>query len=379
MAEFEVLVREIEHEVENHPNADRLSLIRIDDFICISAKLENGEHRYKKGDLLVYVPEGAIVPENLLKRGFWDETKNKGILAGSKGNRVKAIKLRDIVSQGIVFPVIDGEVEGIKIPTKINENVADILGITKYVPEIPIGMAGEVLNLFGIPDKYDFESIQKITDMFDSNMLVVATEKLHGSCMQFGLIPSLHNEELFGENKNIYVCSKGLGAQGLVFKNNEANNNNIYVRILRGLLENDLEYKMKNLVNDEPHAEIRIFGEVFGKGIQDLGYGLDKPHFRLFDIKIGNTWVSHGAGSLKFFADKLGIETVPELYTGPYDTDILKDYRDGKDTISGTHVREGIVIRAFDESNRHPIHGRRIAKWVSPNYLLRKGETTEYQ
>ena len=47
--------------------------------------------------------------------------------------------------------------------------------------------------------------------------------------------------------------------------------------------------------------------------------------------------------------------------------------RDGKDTISGTHVREGIVIRSVVEGDNGG--QRKIGKFVSPDYILRKNPT----
>lgn len=105
MANFEVPIIEVER-VEHHPDADRLSLIYFKDYVTVSGKLEDGSHRYNVGDLVVYVPEAAVVPEYLLKQGFWNEKEDKGMLAGTKGNRVKAIRLRGILSQGIMFPVM---------------------------------------------------------------------------------------------------------------------------------------------------------------------------------------------------------------------------------------------------------------------------------
>ena len=51
MANFEVLVSRV-NDVQNHPNADRLSLIKINDYICVSAKLENGDNRYSINDIV---------------------------------------------------------------------------------------------------------------------------------------------------------------------------------------------------------------------------------------------------------------------------------------------------------------------------------------
>ena len=98
MAVFEVKIYPIKLEV--HPNADALELTAIGDYRAIVQK-----GLYEDGDLIAYIPEGAIVPEWLLQElGLWDDVKQKGKLAGSAGNRVKCVKLRGIVSQGLIVP-----------------------------------------------------------------------------------------------------------------------------------------------------------------------------------------------------------------------------------------------------------------------------------
>lgn len=186
MSTFSVPVVRIADEPIDHPNADRLSIMKIFGFPVISGKVD-GEHRYKKGDHVVYVPEAGLVPEYLLRQGFWDEDKKKGILAGSNGNRVKPIKLRSIFSNGIMFP-LEQKMGGWVLENGAGErrlfedgdDAAEFLGIEKYEPPIPIGMSGEVANLFGVPHKYDFENLERVPDMFEDGEEVEATEKIHG-------------------------------------------------------------------------------------------------------------------------------------------------------------------------------------------------------
>lgn len=100
MATFSVPVVRID-DVENHPNADALEIVKVGGFNCIT---RIGD--YQIGDLAVYIPEGAVVPESILKSmNLWDEGKDKGKLAGKQGNRVKIAKLRGVVSIGLLFPV----------------------------------------------------------------------------------------------------------------------------------------------------------------------------------------------------------------------------------------------------------------------------------
>ena len=387
MSDFTVRVVRIDQPVVDHPNADRLSLVRIAGFECISNKVD-GRPRYQEGDYVVYIPEASVLPEWLLKRlDMWDEANNKGFLAGSEGNRVKTIKLRGIVSQGVLLPV---EVQTVMGADRLKdclvlhtdsedffvdegEDVAAYLGITKYEPPIPVHMAGAITPC-AHTKKYDFESIQKLPDLFTPGEAVVATEKTHGTFVQIGFVPGLAHPECFGQNGDIYVCSKGYGQQGLVFSNSPQNDTNLYVRVLRDLLAREWEGKLAALCHMFSNQAIRVFGEIIGPGVQDLHYGLKAPELRVFDIMVNEEFLPPHA--FRQAASALSFPTVPVLYEGPYDLDALVKVRDGKD-YSGSHVREGIVIRAADGSS-HEVHGRKIGKWVSPDYLLRKN-ATEFQ
>lgn len=389
MSDFEVLVYRIEEPVENHPDADRLSLIKIQGYTCISAKLEDGSHRYKQGELVAYIPEGAVLPEQMMKdMDFWDINKNKPAF-----KYVKAKKLRGIFSQGILFPILHqhkydppfegkdgsitckyntyGEYPYLHVFISEGDNVAEYLGITKYEPVIPENMRGSITGEYiNYTMKYDFDSIQKNPNLFDETDIVYVTEKLHGTLMCIGFIPELNDENLFGKDKNIFVSSKGIMKQGFILKNLPDNNGNIYVNALNDLLSKGLEEKLKSMMIAD--QSIHLFFEVFGSGVQDLTYGQNNKTYRLFDIAVNKQYLD----SAKFmeYAKLLELETVPILYHGPFLKDKMVELRDGLDTISNSHIREGIVIKDYF-GGYHPKHGRKIAKFVSPDYLLRKNGT----
>jgi len=382
MSDFAVEVVRITDPVIDHPNADRLNLVQIGGYTCITNKLEGGVARYKQGDLVAYIPEASVLPEWLLRKmGFWDEANNCGALSGGQKNRVKAIRLRGTFSQGILYPIEvhhDDPARGVLRNDRwgghavdLGDNVDWLLGITKYEPAIPEKMAGVQGALFGVTLKYDFESIQKHPRMFQFGEEVIATEKIHGTNIQIGLVPGCYEE-----GEDIYVTSKGLGARGFNLKDCPENDGNLYVRVLRQLRQAGTLDLMRAVSESCRHAPIRIFGEVFGAGVQDLAYGEREPRLLVFDIKVGGVFLDHS--DLADVAEDLRLELVPVLYRGPYSDKALKAHRDGKTTLGGSsHVREGIVIRPAVEG-RDPAHGRKIAKWVSPDYLLRKGNVTEF-
>lgn len=396
-------------DVVNHPDADRLSIVRLEGFgyTAISGKLADGSPRYKAGDWVVYIPSAAVLPKWLLKKmDFWNEETGKGTLAGTNGDRVKPLKLRSIFSEGVLYPVraygtdgyitrsfqyaelatIDGT-DGLEYSVKLGQDASEILGITKWSPPIPVNMAGEVANLFDHTVKYDFERLESVPDIFEPGETVVATEKLHGTFCAIGYVPGLNHPEMFGTTGDVIVHSKGLGAQGLAFKNNDANAGNLYVRTLRNLLANhDLEARLAEVSRFGAGQPVYIMGEIFGRGVQDLHYGTREPEFRVFEIRIGHEYLPRdqfGFGHLDSqtrHGGTLGLDAVPILYHGPFDVAALEAVRDGRTMLGGENIREGIVVRSLVEG-RHDLHGRKVAKMISPDYLLRKvkgGEATEY-
>lgn len=74
----------------------------------------------------------------------------------------------------------------------------------------------------------------------------------------------------------------------------------------------------------------------------------------------------------------IGLDCVPVLYRGPFDAATLALHMDGKTIIGGAaHIREGVVVTPLIERRDDQI-GRVILKSVSGDYLLRKGDATEF-
>lgn len=389
MSTFEAKVYKLR--IEPHPNADKLELAVVGDYRAIV-----GKGQFKTGDLGVYIQEASVVPEWLLVK-----MNLVGKLAGKQHNRVKAIKLRGILSQGLVYPVradleFDGEhvftdgsdgyitlEDGSETDIQLGEDVAELLGITKYEPPIPVHMAGEVFNAHGYTLSFDIENIKKFPNVLEVGEQVIVTEKLHGTWTCFGYHPDVDVP---------IITSKGLSGQGLAFKHNEANKDNLYMRSFHA---STLDYSAINQVGPTIIQRVRdwvaaefslvsnsavyILGETFGKGVQDLQYGLDKPAFRAFDIYVGSPGQGRYLTGSEFLTccRESVIETVPVLLIGPYTPTIVAHLTDGKDNITGTHIREGVVIRPYLQERRNDEIGRVILKSVSEHYLLRGGETTE--
>lgn len=364
MSSFDVKTRWLK--VEPHPNADRLDIVQVDGYTCVSQK-----GRFKTGDVAVYVPTDAVLPEAVLKAsGFWDEEKGKGMLAGSKGNRVKPVRLRDVLSEGILLSLDVLDREGVSWSAGQEQlqgiEVGGLLGIVKYEAPIPVSLAGDVKNCPGPMHAYtDIENIKKFPNVLVEGEEVVATEKAHGSCM----IVLLHDDEF-------YIASKGFAGKGQYLVDSRDEQDRPTNAYWRAFYKAGLDEKMRRAAKDAEVSTLMLFGEILG--VQDMKYGMENGEVRFvaFDAQIGEApsyldWVTFTS-----FCFTYRIPQVPTLYEGPYSPEAIAAVTDGLENLTGTegHIREGVVVQPIKE-RRDPELGRVILKSVSADYLTRKGGT----
>lgn len=177
MSSFAVKIEKVE-EVQNHPNADRLDLIRVLDWWCVTSK-----GSFQPGDLCVYFPIDSILPENIESAIFGPDSKVK-----LEKSRVRTIKLRGAISQGLAVKLTTLQDAGILSLHHVEgHDVTAELGVTKYEPpehSVPTGMRpGQVSKKQINPyfHKYtDIENAKNYPNIFQEGETVWITEKIHG-------------------------------------------------------------------------------------------------------------------------------------------------------------------------------------------------------
>lgn len=349
--------------IEAHPDpeATAIELAHIGDYRSVV-----GKGLFKTGDRVVYLPEGAILPENMLIK-----MNLLGKLKGPEKNRIGAIKLRGCLSQGILYPALP--------EWAIGDDVSEILGVVKWEPVVPTSMSGEMQTCPNIKIRFDLENIKKHPNLIKPGDGVWFTEKLHGTCAVFGDIAEdkRHGEMFSGRywisSKN--AANGSLGPSAMFFKEVERNMNNAYVRVFQAM---DMAEKLKALrerVGASLGKSVWILGEIFGGGIQDLKYGLSKPEFRVFAMKVEGAWL--GLDEVSTHCHIIGLPMVPVLYRGPFSKELLEFHTNGNETISGgKHIREGLVVVPEVEQHSPDLdYGRIALKSISEAYLLRKNGT----
>ncbi len=343
--------------IHEHPGADALELAQVGLYRAVVAK-----GAYRTGDSAVYIPEQAVLPAGLI-----EELGLTGRLAGGNRDRVKAVRLRGELSQGIVCrPAALADVD-LARAAREGTDFAERLGITKWVPPIPPTMSGDVEAAPELLPWVDIENIQRYPDIFAPGEPVVVTEKLHGSACLVTYV---------ADSGRVHVSSKGFGAKSLALQEDPRN---LYWRAVHG---HGVAAVAAKLAERLGARRVGLFGEVYGEGVQDLSYGADGRRdtlgYAVFDVSAEIDGRVRWLDAAELLDGELPL--VPRLYEGPYDADRVLELASGRETVSGRrlHLREGVVIRPTAERHSPTTGGRAIAKAVSTAYLTRKGGT-EYE
>lgn len=232
-------------DVQPIPGADAIECVTVDGWKVVAKKGE-----YSIGDHATYFEIDSWIPEHIAPFLCKDKREYNGIV----GARLRTVKLRGQISQGLLLPAPEAANDG--------DDLTDALGIQKYEPPVPTQLAGLARGNFPsfIP-KTDQERIQNLRsdlEVWASNgSMWEVTEKLDGSSMTV----YLHHDQ-FG------VCSRNLDLT-------ETDSNSFWGMARASNLEALLRGLGKN---------IALQGELIGPGIQGNRYALPVHQFRIFDI-----------------------------------------------------------------------------------------------
>lgn len=309
---------------------------------------------YKPGDLAVYCEIDSWIPVEVAP--FLVKGKEPREFEGVKGERLKTIKLRGQLSQGLLLPlsVLNVKQDGVVYETLADEgcDVTDVLNIKKWEKAIPAQLAGQVRGNFPtlIP-KTDQERCQnivcEIAAAMKAGLRFEVTEKLEGSSCTMYMDPD-------GE---FHVCSRNMD-----LKRDE--NNSFW----RAAIANDVERKMR----DMELFGVAVQGELIGPGIQGNIYKLNDVRFFVFDVySVKNGGYLDPAERRDLIA-AMGIDHAPVLAASADLTDTLGittveqmlAFADGKSVLGDINgpLREGVVFKQVD--------GGMSFKAISNQYLL---------
>lgn len=332
-------------DIQPIPNADAIQVATVDGWKVVVKKDE-----FKIGDLAIYFEIDSWIPTEIAPF-LTKEGKQPSVFNEVKGERLRTIKLRGQLSQGLLVPIsVMFALEATTGVDIVGDDVTDALNIQKWERPIPAQLAGQVRGNFPtqVP-KTDQERVQNIvkevTAANETGLRFEITEKLEGSSCTF----FLDLEGVF------HVCSRNLDLK--------FDENNAYWRAA-------IKYDVERKLNELGTLGVAIQGEIVGPGIQDNIYKLSDVQFYVFDIydvQAGKYLVPDERHRM---VEQLGLMHVPvlayaaELYDTLGITDIpgILSFAEGKSKLLPTQEREGIVFKE--------VNGGMTFKAISNKYLL---------
>lgn len=310
--------------------------------------IKKGE--FKVGDLAVYLEIDSWVPNELAP--FLSKGNEPRVYNGVRGERLRTVKLRGQVSQGLLLPLsVFPHSLGFSYATDktVGEDVSHWLGIQKWEAPIPAQLAGDVEGPFPtVIPKTDQERIQNLTEQLrewqgNTDFTWEITEKLDGSSMT-----------VFVNGDTEGVCSRNWNLK-------ETAGNTLWKVARREGLIDRIRATGRNLA---------LQGELIGEGIQGNSYkvtGQDFFVFDIFDIDRGDYMTPF---ERRVFCDTHGIKHVPvlakDMVIQEWVTGLLT-MADGQSVLNPKTAREGLVFKSnvFDGPS---------FKAISNRWLLKNGE-----
>jgi len=345
-------------EIKPIEGADAIEAVRVLGWWVVAKKSE-----FKVGDLAVYLTIDSWVPHDLAP--FLSKGKEPREYNGVKGEKLRTVKLRGQVSQGLLLKPTElvfavetksigpGSSAFLRIGHLYNEgeDLTEILGIQKWEAPIPAQLHGKMKGNFpSWARKTDQERAQNIWDEIyaakEAGVRFEVTVKLDGSSCSIGMSP----------DNEYTVCSRNLSLQ----TDQEGNS-----FVLAGR-KYGLEEKLAAL-----GRPLMISGELMGPNIQGNQENLKEHELFVFDVFDPRTGAYVTAKERKDITEKLGLNhalvlhdgvTLDELGINTLD-DLLK-FAEGPSINSPQ--REGVVFKSID--------GSFSFKAISNKWLIRKGE-----
>jgi RNA ligase (TIGR02306 family) len=321
--------------------ADRIEIAVVDGWRVIAKKGE-----YQVGDLAIYLEIDSWVPHTVapfLTKPGHTPREYKGV----EGQRLKSMKMRGELSQGLLLPVSVALAAGAPTFLLEDDDVTYPLGILKWEKDIPAQLRGRVKGNFPAEiHKTDQERVQNAKRILQKEDSWEVTIKLDGSSMTCYV----------DADDQFWVCSRNLQ---LI----ETEDNAFWATARK----QDLEAVVRQM-NELYGSRVAIQGELMGPGIQGNQEGLSETAFFLFDvfdIQAGKYLLHPARWSLTEATGVNHVPVVTEYQSTPSVEEALR-IAEGP-SLNPKVNREGVVFKSMTRPNVS-------FKAVSNTWLLAKGE-----
>lgn len=363
---------EVIKELKPIPDADKIEVATILGWECVVKKGE-----FKVGDLCVYTEVDSILPEYPCFE-----------FMRSKKFRVRTIRLRKQISQGIAFPLcivscVDPNFNPAK--ARVGDDLTDTLKITKYDPESLLDVPEpEQIKKSWLQRKYSYYKwkflgikpikkgsfpsdvpktdetrVQKMGPVLEDMVghPVYITEKCEGTSATF-VYRKTGNwlARLFGQDGVFQICSRNR-----IVYNSQKDGKCVH-HLMTVAQSHNIQEKLKKL-----DRNIAVQGECIGPKIQGNIYRVPELEFRVFLMFDLDKQCYLPFDLMMDICQQLLLPMVPIVCEDAFVVNDIKYYVElskGKSMINEKIDCEGIVVRSLTDNFSF--------KSINPEYLLKQ-------
>ena len=319
------------------PGADAIECARVGGWDVVVKRDE-----FQAGDLAVYCEIDSWIPHELAP--FLSKGSEPRVFEGVPGERLRTVKLRGQVSQGLLLPLNDllkMKYDGDAVVGE-GDDVSELLNIQKWEAPVPAQLAGDVRGSFpSFVPKTDQERIQNLTEEFDSwgKLTWEITEKLDGSSMT-----------VYYKDGDFGVCSR---------------NWNLIETAGNSMWQQARKYNLEQVLSREGNYAVQ--GEIIGEGIQGNPYRIRGQDFFVYDVFDIDQQKYLTTTERREFVERNSLKHVPVINSDiptPVSVNVTLESAEGRSVLNPDTEREGLVFKSG---------GTVSFKAISNKFLLRQG------
>lgn len=277
-------------------DADRIEVAHIGGWNVIVGKGE-----FQEGEEIFYFETDSMLPMDCPVFEFL-RPRGVKVVDGKEYHRLKAMKMRGVVSDGLILPltILEHFVPDEEERNKIEQSVfakclgdySELFGVIKYEDPVLAKLAGKMSAFPNFIVKTDEERVQNLSNLVkhiaeqDENDQWYATEKIDGtSCTIYATVLSdgsiksgacSRNYEIEEDEENVYwqIARSEFIKEG----DNEPESP---LNFLNRLAQANVSTKLKDPTKN---VSFVLQGEIFGEGIQSNSLGVKGHHIRFFNF-----------------------------------------------------------------------------------------------
>lgn len=340
--------------VEPHPDADRLDVIKV-----LGYQVVTGKGNFEVGEHVLYFPPDILLPPKYSEALGVTQYLKHARMSGDTCKqqcRVSAARLRGLPSYGFCASLNHWYPDSRKTYS-IGGDVTAYFEAEKYEPPVRLGGGDTEPDMPNFHRYTNIENIQRCPNLIPEGTDVAITEKIHGTNCRMGLVRDHKQTDspfTYQAGSNKLRRKEGQGLYWAFF-------------------EEKVRLFLVELSGQNDCADVILFGEIYGPGVQDMQYGETEKRFRAFDCSVNGEYLNRK--EFWSLCQQYRIDTVPLLYKGGFYQTVVDSFTNGDSSFNITGKfkgREGIVIKPLAEQVDY--RGNRvILKSVSVDYLNRRG------